>query len=130
MTTTGLVSDKLQPTPAASPPRPVLGIAVAGLGMAVVGVLLVVLASLRLRDYNGNGPISTIVAVMLALASLYPLWPSLKSFAADRERARLLREDDLVAARRASAAGREEAQIALGFAAAAIVVAALLLVAF
>jgi polar amino acid transport system permease protein len=130
MTTTALVSDELQPTPTPSPPRTVYRIAAAGLVVAVVGIALVVLAGLKLRDYNHDGPISTIVAALLVIASLYPLWPSLRSFRADRERARLLREDDLVAARRASAGGREEAQIALGYAAAAIVVAGLLLMAF
>jgi polar amino acid transport system permease protein len=130
VTTTALVSDELQPPPTPSPPRPVLGIAVAGLVLAVVGIALVVLAGLRLRDYNHDGPVSTVVAALLVIASLYPLWPSLQSFRADRERARLLREDDLVAARRASAGGREEAQIALGYAAAAVIVAALLLIAF
>src|SRR3954470_24161869 len=130
MTTPALVSDELQPTPTPSPPRPVLGIALAGLVMALIGVVLVVLAGLRLRDYNDGGPVSTAVAALLVLASLYPLWPSLHSFTADRQRARLLREDELVAARRASASGREEAQIALGYAAAAIVVAAMLLMAF
>ena len=70
------------------------------------------------------------MAAVLVIASLYPLWPSLHSFKADRDRARLLREDELVAARRASASGREEAQIALGYAVAVIVVAALLLMAF
>jgi polar amino acid transport system permease protein len=129
MTTTALVSDELQPTPTPSAPRPVYRIATAGLVMAVVGIVLVVLAGLKLRDYNGGGPVSTIVAALLVIASLYPLWPSLQSFRADRERARLLREDQLVAARRASAAGREEAQIAMGYAAAAIIVAALLLLA-
>jgi polar amino acid transport system permease protein len=130
MTTAGLVSDELQPTPTPSPPRPTRGIAVAGLVLALVGIALVVLAGLRLRDYNHDGPISTIVAALLVIASLYPLWPCLQSFRADRERARLLREDDLVAARRASAGGREEAQIALGYAAAAVIVAGLLLIAF
>jgi polar amino acid transport system permease protein len=130
MTTSALVSDELQPTPTPSPPRAVYRIAASGLVLTVVGVGLTVLAGLRLRDYNHGGPISTIVAALLVIASLYPLWPSLHSFRADRERARLLREDELVAARRASAAGREEAQIALGFAAAAVVVAGLLLVVF
>jgi polar amino acid transport system permease protein len=130
MTTPVLVSDELQPTPTPSPPRPVVGIALAGLVLAVVGIALAVLAGLQLRDYNGGGPVSTAVAAVLVIASLYPLWPSLQSFSADRDRARLLREDELVAARRASASGREEAQIALGYAVAAIVVAALLLMAF
>ena len=129
MTTSALVSSEQQPAPTPSQPRPVYRVAAAGLVMALVGIALVVLAGLRLRDYNGGGPVSTTVAAVLVLASLYPLWPSVLSFKHDRERARLLRADELVAARRASAAGREEAQIALGYSAAAIIVAALLLVA-
>jgi polar amino acid transport system permease protein len=129
MTTSALVSDELQPTPTPSPPRPLTGVAVAGLVLAVLGVVLVVLAALHLRDYNDGGPVSTIVGVVLVVISLYPLWPSFRSFAADRERAALLRDDKLVPARQASARGREEAQIAMGYAGAAIIVAALLLVA-
>ncbi len=130
MTTSGLVSDELQPTPTPSPPRPLTGVAVAGLVLTVVGIVLVVLAAMQLRDYNHGGLVSTIVAAVLVVASIYPLWPSFRSFAADRERAALLRDDQLVPARQASAAGREEAQIAMGYATAAIIVAGLLLVSF
>jgi polar amino acid transport system permease protein len=130
MSASGLVSDDLQPSPTPSQPRPVTGIALVGLLLSVVGVALVVLAAVRLRDYNDDGPISTAVGAVLVIASLYPLWPTLRSFVADRERASLLRRDELVPARRASAAGREEAQIAMGYASAAIIVAGLLLVAF
>src|ERR1700759_3428297 len=130
MTTSGLVSEELQPTPTPSPPRPVVGVALAGLGLAVAGVVLMVLAPKQLRDYNHHGIISTLVGAVLVFCSLYPLWPSFRSFAGDRRRARLLREDELVEARRASATGREEAQIAVGYAAGAIIVASVLLVAF
>jgi polar amino acid transport system permease protein len=107
-----------------------MGVALLGLLLTVVGIALVVLAALRLRDFNEGGVISTAVGAVLVIGSLYPLWPSLRSFAASRERAALLRDDQLVAARRAAAAGREEAQIAMGYAAAAIIVAGILLVAF
>ncbi|MBV9830761.1 MAG: hypothetical protein JOZ82_04140, partial [Marmoricola sp.] len=116
MTTTGLVSDDLQPSPTPSKPRPVMGVAVVGLALSIVGVALMVLAAIRLRDYNHGGAIATVIGVVLVVGSLYPLWPSVRSFAADRRRASLLGNDDLVAARRASAAGREEAQIAMGYA--------------
>jgi polar amino acid transport system permease protein len=128
MTASGLVSEELQPAPTPTPPRPVVGVALAGLLLALVGVALVVLAALQLRDYNNGGLVSTVVGVVLVVAALYPLWPSFRSFAANRERAALLRDDKLVPARQASAAGREEAQIAMGYAAAAIIVAGLLLV--
>jgi polar amino acid transport system permease protein len=130
MTASGLVSDDLQPRPSPSPPRPVTGIAVGGLLVALVGIALMVAAAMRLRDYNHGGPVSTAVGALLVLMSLYPLWPAFRAFAAARERAALLQDDRLVTARRSAAAGREEAQIAMGYAAAAIVVAGLLLMAF
>src|SRR4051794_5604432 len=90
---------------------------------------MMVLAGLQLRDYNHGGPISTVVAALLVIASLYPLWPTSLAFAAGRERNALLRDDQLVAARRASARGREEGQIAMGYASAAIIIAGILLIA-
>jgi polar amino acid transport system permease protein len=130
MTTTGLVSDDLQPSPTPSQPRPVAGIAVLGLLFSVVGVALMVGAAVRLRDYNNGGPLSTALGAVLVLVSLYPLWPTFQAFGASRQRATLLSEDQLVMARRSAAAGREEAQIAMGYAVAAIFVAGLLLMAF
>jgi polar amino acid transport system permease protein len=91
---------------------------------------MMVAAAIRLRDYNGNGVVSTIVGVVLVVLSLYPLLPTFKALVGDRERAKLLGEDQLVPARRASAKAREEAQIAMGYAAAATIVAGLLLTAF
>lgn len=130
MTAAELVSQELQPAPPPTEPRPVLRVAVVGLVAALVGIALMVLVLARLRHYNGNDAAATIVGVIFVLASLYPLWPSLRSFLAARRRAALLTGDDLVGARRASAAGREEAFIAMGYAAAAIIVAGLLLMAF
>jgi polar amino acid transport system permease protein len=130
MTASGLVREEIQPSPTPSPPRPVAGIAAVGLVVSLIGIAMMVAAALRLRDYNHNGPISTVVGVAFVLLSLYPLWPTFLSFAAARERSALLRDDKLVPARRSAAAGREEAQIAMGYAAAAIIVAGLLLFAF
>jgi polar amino acid transport system permease protein len=130
MTASTLVSEELQERPTPSKPRPVAGIASAGLALSVVGILLMVAAAIRLRDYNDGGPVSTVVGAVLVLASLYPLLPTLRSFAAARQRTALLRDDQLVMARRAAAGGREEAQIAMGYAAAAVIVAGLLLMAF
>jgi polar amino acid transport system permease protein len=130
MSASGLVREEIQPSPTPTPPRPVAGIAVVGLVVSLVGIALMVAAALRLRDYNGNGPVSTVVGVAFVALSLYPLWPTFLSFAAARERGVLLRDGQLVPARRSSAAGREEAQIAMGYAAAAIIVSALLLLAF
>jgi polar amino acid transport system permease protein len=130
MTVSGLVSEEVQPSPTPSPPRPVAGLAVTGLLLALVGIAMMVGAAIRLRDYNNGGIVSTVVGAAFVIASLYPLWPTFLSFAAARERASLLRDDQLVPARRSAAAGREEAQIAMGYAAAAIIVAGLLLMAF
>jgi len=130
MTASELVSGEVQASPPPSKPQPVAGIAVAGLVFAIVGIALMVWAAIRLRDYNHGAIVATLVGAVLVVASLYPLWPSFRSFAAARERSTLLRDDQLVLARRASAAGREEAQIAMGFAAAAAIVAGILLMAF
>jgi len=130
MSATGLITEELQPSPTPSPPRRVAGLAVVGLAMAVAGVAVAVLAAQRLRDYNNDGVVSTVVGAVLVVLSLYPLLPAFKAFAGDRQRSKLLRGGDLVPARRAAAAAREEAQIAMGYAAAALIVAGLLLMAF
>ena len=125
-----LVSQELQPNPPPSKPRPVIMIAIVGLVFAVAGILLMLLAAVRLRDYNHDGATATAIGAVLVLGSLYPLWPSLRSFAAARRRAVLLQDGELVQARRAAAAGREEARIAMGYATAAMIVAGLFLLAF
>ncbi len=76
MTASGLVSDELQAAPTPSQPKPVTGVALGGLALALVGLGLMVLAGLHLRDYNNGGPISTVVAAVLVIVSLYPLWPT------------------------------------------------------
>jgi len=130
MSHTELVSDELQPSPTPSQPRPVAGLAVVGLLLGVLGIATCVAAAIRLRDYNHNGIVSTVIGVLLVVASLYPLRPALLAFAGDARRSRLLKDDQLVPARRAGAAAREEAQIAMGYAAAAVIVGGLLLTAF
>jgi polar amino acid transport system permease protein len=130
MTATGLVSEELQPTPTPSRPPAVMGLAVVGLLLSLLGVALMVLAALRLRDYNNGALAATLIGAILVIGSLSPLWPSVRSFGGAQKRAALLKDDELVLARRAGAAGREEAQIAMGYAAAAIIVAAILLTAF
>jgi polar amino acid transport system permease protein len=130
MTSSGLVSEELQPSPTPSQPRPVTGLAVVGLAMAIVGIAMTVGAALRLRDYNGNGVISTLIGVVFVLVSLYPLWPAYLAFGHTTQRSKLLADDQLVPARRVAAAGREEAQIAMGYAAGIIILAGVLLSAF
>ncbi len=130
MSTSELVSQEIQPSPPPSKPRPVVTIAVVGLLFAVAGILLMLLAAKRLRDYNHDNAGSTIVAAVFVLGSLYPLWPTVRAFAAARSRSALLRDSQLVPARRAAAGGREEARIAMGYATAGMIVAGLLLLAF
>jgi len=130
MSATGLVNEELQPSPSPSQPRPVAGLAVVGLALSVLGIAMMVGAAIRLRDYNSDGVISTIVGIVLVVLSLYPLVPTSRAFAGDRTRSSLLKNGQLVPARRAAAAAREEAQISMGYAAAAIIVAGLLLMAF
>jgi polar amino acid transport system permease protein len=127
MTTTGLISEELQPSPTPSQPRPVSGLAGLAIVVSLAGTALLVVAGSWLRNYNGGGPVSTAVAVLLALASLYPWRFIVLAFAADRRRSALLADDQLVEARRVSAAGREEASIAMGYAAAGILVALVML---
>lgn len=130
MTASELVNQEIQQSPPPSRPRPVITIAVVGLVFALVGIFLMLWAASRLRDYNHGNAGATTVGVILIVASLFPLWPSLQSFAAARQRAALLHDDQLVPARRAAAAGREEARRAMGYAAAAVIVAGLILFAF
>lgn len=122
-----LVSQDLQGSPEPSQPRPVTGLAVAGLVLAAAMIALTALAASWLRSYNHNGPVSTIVAAVLVIGALFPLLPAFRAFKYGAERNRLLGSSELVAARRAAAAGREEAQVALGFAAGIGIIAGLLL---
>ena len=124
-----LVNQEIVPSAEPSRPRPVTSQAVLGAVLSIIGIALMVVAVQELRNFNDGGPIVTVVAVVLVLLSIYPLWPTQKAFSGARDCARLLRDDELVDARRASAGGRENAQIAMGFAASAIIIAGLLLMA-
>jgi polar amino acid transport system permease protein len=127
MTSSGLVNEELQPAPSPSPPRPVSTLAVIAVCLTVVGTLLMGLVGKWLRDYNGGGPVSTIAAVLLGLATLYPWRHILVAFGDDRRRGELVAEQRVVDARRISAHGREEASIAMGYAVAGIILSLLLL---
>jgi len=93
----------------------------------VVATLLILLAGSLLRDYNSDGTISTIVAIVLAVLSLYPWRYVVPAFAAGRQRTALLADEKLVPARRVAARGREDALIAMGYSAAVAIVALVLL---
>ncbi|TWP37021.1 amino acid ABC transporter permease [Leekyejoonella antrihumi] len=127
MSSSSLIRSDVQPSPAPSPPQPVLPLTVAAVVASVIGIALMVLAAVELRNFNHHGVVSTIIGVVLVLLTLYPLWPTLRSIGAGRERARLLQDGKLVAARRSAARGREDAQIGMGYAVASVVVALLLL---
>jgi polar amino acid transport system permease protein len=127
MSSTGLVTEDLQPSPVPSPPRRVTGLAIIAIVVALLGTALMLLAGSWLRNYNHDNAASTIVAAVLVVASLYPWRFIISAFAADRRRSAMLAGDRLVEARRVAASGREEALIAMGYAAAAIVVACVLL---
>ncbi len=130
MSTSQLVSQEVQPAPPASKPKPITGVAVIGLLLALLGVAVMVDGMIRLRDYNHGNAGATIVGGVFVVVSLYPLWPTLRAFVAARRRAALMREDEVVEARRCAAGGREEAFIAMGYAAAALIVGGLLEMAF
>jgi len=127
MTSSSLVNEELQPSPTPSQPKAVTPLAVIAVLVTVVGTVLMGVAGKWLRDFNGGGPVSTTVAVVLGVLTLYPWRYIVDAFAADRRRASLLADDKLVEARRVSARGREEALIAMGYAAAGIALALLLM---
>src|SRR3954452_9765190 len=130
MSTSSLVSEELQPSPTPAPPRPVNGLAAVALVLAVAVTAIMVKAALMLRDYNHNGGVATAVGVVLVVLTLYAWVPCLRAFAAGRQRATLLADNQLVPSRRVAAAGREEALIGMGFAAAGLIVAGLLVFLF
>src|SRR5690349_2285905 len=99
MSTAELVNQEIQAAPPPSKPRPVTPVAVIGLILALAGVALMVDVFLKLRDYNKDSAAATIIGGIFILGSLCPLLPCLKSFAAARKRAALLRDDQLVESR-------------------------------
>lgn len=116
-----------QASPRRRPPRPVTRLAVAAGVLALIGVGSMAMAGMALRDYNHSGPISTSVAVVLVLIGVAPIALSLRAVPSARARSRLLRDHQVVLARRAAAKGRDQAQLAAGYAAGVIILAAILL---
>ncbi|HET7067626.1 MAG TPA: amino acid ABC transporter permease [Nocardioides sp.] len=128
MSTSSLVNEELQPSPTPAPPRPVFAVAMVGLVFAVVVSLVMVKAVLMLRHFNHDGPVSTTVGVILVVLTLYAWYPAAKALGAGQQRASLLSQDQLVPSRRIAARGREDALIAMGYAAAGLIVALLLII--
>jgi len=127
MSTSSLVNEELQPSPTPSQPAGVAGLGVLALVCAAIATLAMVYAGKLLRDYNHGGTVSTLVGVVLVAATVVPWIPSVRSFGYVQRRAKLLRDDDLVGARRIAARGRELALIGMGYAAAMLVVAGVLI---
>lgn len=126
MSTHGLVREDVQSAPEPSPPQKVFNLAIIALIVDVLAIALMVYGVHLLRDYNHGNAFVTIVAVILILVSLYPLWPTFQSFKGGAQRNKLLGVDQLVAARRTAARGREDATIGLGYGVAVIIVGALI----
>src|SRR4051794_2017409 len=122
MSASSLVSEELQPSPPPSAPQPVTPLAAVGLALAVLGTVAMLVAATRLRDYNDGGAVSTVIAGVLVVGSLVAWLPAIRAFPAARQRASLLREDNLVAARRVAAKGREDALVSMGFAASVLII--------
>jgi polar amino acid transport system permease protein len=130
MSASSLVNEELQPSPTPAPPRPVASLAGVALVLAVAVTAIMVKAALMLRDYNHQAAAATVVGGVLVVLTLYAWVPCARAFAASRERSTLLGNGELVAARRVAAHGREEALISMGYAAAGLIVAGLLIFLF
>lgn len=126
MSTTNLIREDTQSTPSPSPPQPVLPLALIALLASAAGVAFTAFVGYKLREFNHGGIKSTIIAVVFVVLALYPLLPTFKAFGANTKRSSLLRDKELVSARRASAGGREEAFIGIGYAAAVVIAAGVL----
>jgi polar amino acid transport system permease protein len=126
MTSIGLVSDELQPSPEPAPPPDVTRVAVVALVLTLAVTLGVAYESSVMRSYNHGSALSTIAAVLIVLASALAWWPCAKALRAIPVRSSLIRDDKVVDARRLAARGREDAQIAIGYAAAGAVVVGIL----
>lgn len=123
MTTSGLINEELQPAPTPHRPRPIFGLGAVGLACAVLGTVFMVYVAKLLRDYNHSDAAATIVGIVLVIATLGAWVPAFQAFALARKRSALLAKDDLVAARRVAARGRERALISVGYAATSVVAA-------
>jgi len=130
MSASSLVTEELQPSPSPSPPRPVYRLAVVALVLAAAVTAVMIKGALMLRDYNHDGWLATTIGVVLVVLSLYAWVPCARAFVGARERGALLAQGELVPSRRVAARAREEANISMGYAAAGLIVAGLLIFLF
>jgi polar amino acid transport system permease protein len=126
MTSSGLVTDELQPSPEPAPPPDVTRVATVAVVLTAVATAGAVYERSLIRSYNHGSLASTLSAIVIVLASALAWWPCYKAVRAVPARAALIANDKVVDARRLAARGREDAQIAMGYAAAGLVVVGLL----
>jgi polar amino acid transport system permease protein len=126
MTSTGLVTDELQPSPEPAPPPGVTQPATIAVVLTIVATLGAIYEGSLIRSYNNGSAVSTIAAVVIVLASGLAWWSCFKALRAIPARASLIADEKVVEARRLAARGREDAQIAMGYAVAGLVVVGLL----
>jgi polar amino acid transport system permease protein len=109
-----------------TPPQPVVPTAVLSLAVTALCGLAGVTALLSLRDMlDDPSAVVTSVLVLLGLATLLPVVPSVRAFGYARRRADLMSRGELAAARHASAVGREHAHTGMGYALAVLICAGL-----
>ncbi len=126
MTSSGLVTDELQPSPEPAPPPQVSRLAAIATVVSAVATAGAIYEGTLVRSYNDNSAFSSIAAVVIVLSSALAWWPCLRAIRAIGARASLAKDEKVVEARRLAARGREDAQIAIGYAAAGLVVVGLL----
>lgn len=127
MSTPSLVKEDDASSPEPSQPKPVIGLACVAAVLGLIGAASMAYAAYLLIDYNDENILAIIVAAALFLGALFPFVATVQAFGAGSKRSKLLTDKKLVDARRASAGGREEAFIGMGYAVAAIILSGVLI---
>jgi len=112
--------------PPATPPAAVMPLAVLGLAVAVVAAACAALALASLRGLSAHpSALLTAVIALAAIACCLPIIPAVRAFGINGRRTRALAAGELARARQAAAAGREQANVAMGWSLSVILLAAL-----